>query len=164
MNSEVCTGNSGQTNNCWNTGHDTLADIARSVLNDTYLSLSSARPSLSSWTFDPATLIAATQTYSSSTTLPSVSATSTFSPTSSPSSHISGGAIGGIVVGVVAVIVLAAGFGIYFSRRRNKQKRAMIPGESTYKDDGGIKVELPSQQRPQELSIDPPVAELEAGR
>ncbi|PVH88638.1 hypothetical protein DL98DRAFT_622068 [Cadophora sp. DSE1049] len=159
VDSEVCTGNSGQANNCWNTAHDTLADIDWSVLNDTYLSLSSARPSLSSWTFDPAT-----QTSSSYTTPPSASATSTISPTSSPSSHISGGAIGGIVVGVVAVMELAAGFGVYFSRRRDRQKRVMILGESIHKDDVGVKVELSSQPRPQELSTDPLVAELEAGR
>lgn len=164
MGSEVCTGNSGQTNNCWNTAHDTLADIDRSALNETYLLLSSARPSLSSWTFDPATLIAATQTSSSSTTPPSVSATSTISPTSSPSARISGGAIAGIVVGVVAAIAIAAGFGIYFLRRRNKQKKATIPGESMHKDDEVVKVELSSQPRPQELGTDPPVTELEAGR
>ncbi|KAM3070504.1 hypothetical protein ACMFMG_010326 [Clarireedia jacksonii] len=185
---EVCTRNSGQINNCWNTAHDTLQDIDPSVLNDTYLSLSSATSALSSWTFDPATLIAATQTSSSSTTPPSVSATSTvsptstvsststvsptstvplesnISPTSSPSSHVSGGAIGGIVVGVVAVIALVAGFVIYFSRRRNKEKRAIIPEEEVYKDDKGVTVELHPQPRPHELGIDPPVAELEAGR
>jgi hypothetical protein len=40
----------------------------------------------------------------------------------------------------------------------------MIPGESMYKDDEVVKVELSSQPRPQELGTDPPVAELEAGR
>jgi len=180
--SEVCTRNKGQTNNCWNTAHDTLADISRSVLNDTYLSLSSSRPSLSSWTFSPASLLAATQISSSSTTSstpssssttpPAVSATVTDSPTPTPSSDsgssgISGGAIGGIVVGVVAVLALVAGFGFYYSRRRNRQKRVEMPAEPAppvYKDDGAVKVELSSQPRPQELSADPQVAELEAGR
>ena len=67
-------------------------------------------------------------------------------------------------MGVVALVALAVGLGVFFSRRRKQQKGAELPGESMYKDDGGVKVELSSQPRPQELSTDPPLAELEGAK
>jgi len=83
VDSEKCSLTKGQSNICWANARNTLQHVDVSVLNDTYLSLSSAKPRESSWTFDPVTLIVATQT-SSMFFIPSTSSPSASVPTTTP--------------------------------------------------------------------------------
>ncbi|KAH8690650.1 hypothetical protein BGW36DRAFT_58296 [Talaromyces proteolyticus] len=133
--SEICTQTSGQINICWSTAHDTLTNISLSTLNQTYLSLSSASPSASSWSFSPEKLIAATATTTTSTststtkhtamTTDTHSSTTSATPSSttspSSSSSLSGGAIAGIVIGAVAGVVIIVALLLYLFRRRRGQ-------------------------------------------
>ncbi|KAL9622660.1 MAG: hypothetical protein Q9160_002970 [Pyrenula sp. 1 TL-2023] len=142
-NSEKCTESPGQINICWASAHDLLLNISSPTLNDTYSSLSSAKPSASSWSFDPQTLIAATQTTSSTTSKTTSSTTTalptssvTPSPTTSPvssssSSPISGGAIAGIVVGALAgLTVLSAA--IWFLMRHTRKQGESRPAQQSF--------------------------------
>ncbi|KFZ03710.1 hypothetical protein V502_10725 [Pseudogymnoascus sp. VKM F-4520 (FW-2644)] len=147
--SESCTGTSGQINVCWSKLRDLLLDVGIPVLNKTYTSLSAADPEVTSWSFNPQALIAATDTTSqASSTTPSSSSTpssstpsstaTTAAPTTtaddtaagssqtpstptdvSSSKSLSGGAIGGIVVGAVGALVLVA-LAVFFLRRRRR--------------------------------------------
>lgn len=99
-------------------------------MNDTFSSISSNRPSATSYTFNLDRIFPTSTSVSSSTDAPSSSITSPPSSTSpattqtsvTPSdddSGLSGGAIGGIVVGVVGGLALI-GAGAFFMWRRKK--------------------------------------------
>lgn len=109
--------------------HDTLNNISSSVLNETYSSLSSAQPSASSYTFDPLTLIAQTQTTS---TQAATATNSAGPPNDNPSPNsLSSGAIAGIVIGVVAAIAIAClGAFLLVRHRQRKQNQLAQPAMS----------------------------------
>jgi len=168
---EICTGTKGQINICWSSAHDTLTNISAPSLNQTYSSLSAAKPSASSYTFDPVALIKATATSSTSTSTssPSSSATSTgstaisSSPTTSPSPSLSGGAIAGIVIGAIAGLALLA-VGIYLVIRHNKRRNAPHQG-ALYEADANTQPDAQkmarAQQAPQELPGGVPMSEMQ---
>jgi len=103
--------------------HDTLNNISSSVLNATYSSLSSAQLSASSYTFDPLTLIAQTQTISTQTATATNSAGPS-NPNPSPNS-LSSGAIAGIVIGVVAAIAIACIATFLLVRDRQRKQNGL---------------------------------------
>ncbi|QDS77921.1 hypothetical protein FKW77_001032 [Venturia effusa] len=148
---------------CWHSAHDTLTNISISSLNKLYSSLSSAKPSASSYTFDPLALIAATATtsVSSVSTTGSSAAPSTTSAyistpsASSQSSSLSGAAIAGIAIGVLAAFALLAG-GFYMFARHKRQKNAEareVVGEADAKE----RQELGAEER-SELPASKPAA------
>lgn len=127
--SEECTATKDQVNVCWSMIDNPVANLSDTKLNETFSSLSSAKPSASSY---PISLAQLQATATPTTSLPaSLSASSLFSvsttTTSSASSTsgestekkgISGGAIGGIVGGVVGGLVIIGLVGLLLFRRR----------------------------------------------
>src|SRR5690554_4182499 len=76
---ETCTSSPGQVNVCWSNKYDVLSVIGAPVLNRTYSSLSSANPDATAWSFNPQSLIAATDTTSQLSTSTSSSTSSSTS-------------------------------------------------------------------------------------
>jgi hypothetical protein len=102
------------------------------VLNGTYLSLSSAQPSASSYTFNPLTLIAQTQT----TLTQAVTATNSAGPSNdnpSPNS-LSGGAIAGIIISVVAAIAIACLTAFLLVRHRQRKQNQLAQAAMSQAD------------------------------
>ncbi|KAF3009783.1 hypothetical protein E8E13_009921 [Curvularia kusanoi] len=142
-----CTQTKNQVNVCWSTVENPVANLSESKMNQTFSSLSAARPRASSYPVSLAQLQAtATPTTSLPQSLPpsslsSATATATSSSPSSESSAspepstdngsnkgLSGGAIGGIVGGVVGGLALlgVAGF-LLFRRRKANSKGTHAP-------------------------------------
>ncbi|KAF2470930.1 uncharacterized protein BDR25DRAFT_28302 [Lindgomyces ingoldianus] len=134
-NREECTQRANQINICWATPENPFANVTEKELNKTFSSLSSARPSASSYSFNSAKLFASTTSgASSSATAASASTTATSSaasptPTQGDSSGgISGGAIGGIVVGVVGGLAIIGAGCFFLWRRRSNNSKATQDG------------------------------------
>ncbi|TID14343.1 hypothetical protein E2P81_ATG09221 [Venturia nashicola] len=163
---------------CWHSAHDTLTNISIKTLNSLYSSLSSSKPSASSYMFDPLALIAATATTSASTrstsrysvfaettsTASNTSSVSTashtvFVSTSSESSSLSGGAIAGIVIGILVAFAFLAG-GFYMIARRRRQKNVVVQ-EAAYEADAKEVQELSGEERSELPAAKPPALELE---
>ena len=147
---EKCTEKTGQINVCWSTSRDTLNNITNDVLNDTYSSLSSAKPSATTWAFTPVSLIALTNpavTQSQSQTptpTPDSDASSIGSsvPTAVPTdgsgagTSLGGGAIAGVVVGALGGVALL-GLGIFMVCRRQKQRHSPDAAAGPHDKTGG---------------------------
>ncbi|CAN9453881.1 unnamed protein product [Alternaria alternata] len=134
--SEKCTAVRDQVRICFNVQDNPVANLSDEKINDIFSSLSSARPSASSYPV----LLAHLQAEASPTTslpvspsqssLVEVSATATpivtdSSTVSESSGHngMSGGAIGGIVGGVVGGLVLIGLMGFLLFRRRKARSK-----------------------------------------
>lgn len=173
--SEECTQTKDQINVCWSTVDNPVANLSDTRMNDTFSSLSSAKPSASSFPISLAQLQAtATPTTSlpvslsasslSSATAASISATTTPSSSAAPVSEekkgISGGAIGGIVGGVVGGLALigVAGF-LLFRRRKNNSKgeHAPIASGTPSEHEHGNPYELNAYQQQQHGMAEAPV-------
>ncbi|KAK4442199.1 hypothetical protein QBC34DRAFT_419086 [Podospora aff. communis PSN243] len=148
-NTEICTEAAGQINICWAANpRNVLLDIAPNALRSAYSSLTAARPTASSYTFDPELLMAATTSASSSSSTSRVTdaaaSTSTGSsstteqtpttrsgagavnsgtntPTPDDDKGLGAGAIAGIVVGVILAIAIGAALAWFFMRKKNRK-------------------------------------------
>ncbi|EPE07581.1 hypothetical protein F503_00303 [Ophiostoma piceae UAMH 11346] len=128
---EKCTERTGQINVCWSTSRDTLNNITTDVLNDTYSSLSSAKPSATTWAFTPISLVALTNPAITQTQTPNPDASSTGSsvPSTTPTddsdagTSLGGGAIAGVVVGALGGVALL-GLGVFMLWKRQKRRQA----------------------------------------
>ncbi|KAF2024910.1 hypothetical protein EK21DRAFT_77706 [Setomelanomma holmii] len=131
LDNEDCTKLQGQFNICWSTQDNPLRPLNATRLNETFHSLSSARPSAASYTVDRQQLLALTSitpgasssTPAATSTPASTSASATSSSTSSSTpapgdSGLSGGAIAGIVVGVIGGLALLGAIGFFLWRRK----------------------------------------------
>ncbi|KAL2822885.1 hypothetical protein BJX63DRAFT_426722 [Aspergillus granulosus] len=165
--SPLCVPVSTVLNICWNKERSPLRNISIDVLEDVYSSLTSEASTARTWAFDPATLLPATSTPSSSVPLPNPTTTDIMTPSppsipdnDSSSDSLSGGAIAGIVVGVVGGIAIVV-VGVFLLMKRRRQRQNLVPGsapaelahetppkQQIHEVDGiGVK-----QQSPQELS------------
>lgn len=161
---------SDQINICWATAENPIANVSEDRLNETFSSLSSARPSASSLTFDIAALTAtstpASSTASATSSPASSGASATPSETSSQSpaptggsSGVSGGAIGGAVVGGVVGLALI-GAGIFFLMRRKSKKAHQneLDGANPYIHNGyaGVAQAPPQEKYAHEAASEAP--------
>ena len=134
-----------QINICWATPENPIANVTQDKMNETFSSLSSARPSATEYSFDLQALYATSTSTSSSASASattsgaagsaaqsqSASSTASPSPSSSSSSGLSGGAIAGIVIGAIAVIALIGiGAFILFRRNRKNARAAELDGKA----------------------------------
>ncbi|KAF3046957.1 hypothetical protein E8E12_009453 [Didymella heteroderae] len=168
---EECTQTKNQVNVCWSTIDNPVANLSDTKLNDTFSSLSSAKPRASSFPVSLAQLqasatpttslpvsLSASSLSSGTATIPAnMDATSTSLITDPPEAQvtvkkgISGGAIGGIVGGVVGglAVIGVAGF-LLFRRRRAKSKGDHAPiasGPPSEPEEHGNPYELNAYQQ-----------------
>ncbi|KAF4968645.1 hypothetical protein FSARC_4020 [Fusarium sarcochroum] len=125
--SEVCSGVEGFCEIQDKKELNVLPEIGSSVLQKLYSSMYSANTSATYLSFDPSTLLAATQTSSLTAQSEAATSTSTESSTAATSNAVenkgglSGGAIGGIVAGsIVGVALLGLGVWLFKKRRRGE--------------------------------------------
>ncbi|KAJ4392668.1 hypothetical protein N0V91_011321 [Didymella pomorum] len=169
---EECTQTKNQVNVCWSTIDNPVANLSDTKLNDTFSSLSSARPSASSFPISLAQLqasatpttslpvsLSASSLSSGTATIPaSTDASATSAITNSPEAEpteekkgISGGAIGGIVGGIVGGLALIGVAGLLlFKRRRANSKGDHAPiasGPPSEPEEHGNPYELNAYQQ-----------------
>ncbi|KAF2727812.1 hypothetical protein EJ04DRAFT_529124 [Polyplosphaeria fusca] len=127
-NREECTQTYNQINICWATANtNPFANFSDKVMNETFSSISSARPQASTLSFNPQRLLSTSVSSATATADPATTPTDAPSPSTSSNSDsdsgLSGGAIGGIVVGVVGGLAII-GLGAFFFWRRGNKKIA----------------------------------------
>ncbi|KAF1359616.1 hypothetical protein EJ07DRAFT_155576 [Lizonia empirigonia] len=168
--SKECTATKDQVNVCWSTVDNPVANLSDTKLNETFSSLSSAKPSASSYPISLAQLQAtATPTTSlpaslSASSLFSVSATTTSSASSTSGEStekkgISSGAIGGIVGGVVGGLAIIGLVGLLLFRRRKantKGEHAPIASGTPSEHEHGNPYEMNAFQQQNAGMVDAP--------
>ncbi|KAF2032483.1 hypothetical protein EK21DRAFT_109862 [Setomelanomma holmii] len=140
-NTEQCTQTTNQINICWATQENPVANLSKALSNQAYSSLSSARPSATSYSININALLgSSTSSSAASSPTASISATASSSssatPTNNSSSGLSGGAIGGIVGGVVGGLALLGAIGFFLWRRKKNAKNAASAYEAPYTSNG----------------------------
>lgn len=129
QNREECTQTENQINICWATANQNpYTNFTDKEMNNTFSSISSARPQATTLTFNPQKLLSTSVPATSiADSTPITTSTSSSTSSSSPStsstgdSGLSGGAIGGIVVGVVGGLAVIGLGAFLFWRRGNKK-------------------------------------------
>ena len=182
--SEECTQTKDQINICWSTVDNPVANLSDAKLNDTFHSLSSAKPRASTY---PVSLAQLQASATPSTSLPlsltpsslsSVSETASATGTNRPSTQsatpetkegLPGGAIGGIVGGVVGGLALlgVAGFLLFRRRKANKSKGEHAPiasGPPSEPEEHGNPYEMNAYQQQQTGMAEAPPTEKYAHR
>ncbi|KAF2656460.1 hypothetical protein K491DRAFT_678072 [Lophiostoma macrostomum CBS 122681] len=133
---EECTARTDQYNICWATQPNILQNLTKKQMNNTYSSISSARPSQTYYTFNANRLVSSatatatdtdTASLSSSATSATTGPTSTSSQATSSASGLSSGAIAGIVIGAIAGLALI-GAGAFLLWRRSKSNNKTTHG------------------------------------
>ncbi|KAF2628584.1 hypothetical protein BU25DRAFT_448019 [Macroventuria anomochaeta] len=179
---EECTATKDQINVCWSTVDNPVANLSDVKMNDTFRSLSSAKPSASSFPISLAQLQATATPTSSLPLSLSASSLSSATPTASPTASatassivtdpptaaksteekgISGGAIGGIVGGVVGGLALVSLIGfLLFRRRKVNSKDGHAPiasGSPSEHEEHGNPYELNAYQQQHTGLVETPV-------